>query len=139
MVERYYSMAMLSNQSKLCLFCGIVVTKGGEHLRSQGSLSYTCLRLNKLSHLGFHPKQFGLHSLQAGGASTAANAGVPDRLFKHHGHWCSASAKDGYVKDSVTALMSFRKSELMNVPTNPFFIDSINDFWSGVHIMLLVA
>ena len=26
---------------------------------------------------------------------------VPDRLFKRHGRWCSESAKDGYVKDSV--------------------------------------
>ena len=44
MLERYYAMAALSKQSKLCLFCGIVVTKSGECLRSQGSLSYTRLR-----------------------------------------------------------------------------------------------
>ena len=28
-----------------------------------------------------------------GGASTAANAGVPDRLFKKHGRWKSENAK----------------------------------------------
>ena len=44
MLERYYTMAALSKHSKLRLFRGIVVTKGGERLRSQGSLSYTRLR-----------------------------------------------------------------------------------------------
>ena len=78
-----------------------MVTKNGEHLHSQGSLSYTHLRELFLSQLGFDPKQFGLHSLHSGGSSAAANAGVPDRLFKQHGRWCSESAKDGYVKDSV--------------------------------------
>ena len=47
------------------------------------------------------PKQFGTRSLWAGGATAAANAGVPDRLFKHHGRWRSKTARDGYVKDSV--------------------------------------
>ena len=44
MLEHYYSMAALPKQSKLRLFRGIVVTKSGERLRSQGSLSYTRLR-----------------------------------------------------------------------------------------------
>ena len=57
----------------------------GEQLRKAGGLSYTSLRellLSKISQLGFDPKLFGLHSLRAGGATAAANAGVPDRLFK---------------------------------------------------------
>ena len=68
------------------------------------------LFLSKLSQLGFDPKQFGLHSLRAGGSSTAANSGVPDRLFKWHGRWRSESAKDGYIKDSLPALMSVFES-----------------------------
>ena len=113
MLEHYYDMAALPKLSKLRLFRGIVVTKSGERLRSQGSLSYTRLRelfLSKLSELGFNPKQFGLHSLRSGSASAAANAGVPDRLFKHHGRWRSESAKDSYVKDSMTSLMSVSES-----------------------------
>jgi len=39
--------------------------------------------------------------MRAGDATAAANAKVPDRLFKRHGRWRSESAKDGYVKDSV--------------------------------------
>ncbi len=68
------------------------------------------LFLQKIAELGYDPKQFGLHSLRAGGASTAANAGVPDRLFKRHGRWKSESAKDGYVKDSVSSRMSVSES-----------------------------
>lgn len=103
-------MASLSQQSKLCLFRGIVVSKSGERLRSQGSLSYTRLRelfLHKLSELRFDAKQFGLHSLRSGGATAAAQAGVPDRLY---GHWQSESAKDGYIKDSMPAVMSVSES-----------------------------
>ena len=113
MLERYYAIAALPKLSKLRLFRGIVVAKSGERLRSQGSLSYTRLRelfWGKLAGLGFDPKQFGLHSLRSGGASAAANAGVPDRLFKRHGRWRSESAKDGYIKDSMSALMSVSES-----------------------------
>ena len=110
MLERYFEMASLS---KHYLFRGIVASKNGERLRSQGSLSYTRLRelfLHKLSELGFDAKQFGLHSLRSGGATVAAQAGIPDRLFKRHGRWRSESTKDGYVKDSMCALMSVAKS-----------------------------
>ena len=47
----------------------------------------SCIRellLKKISELGFDPKQFGLHSLRMGGATAAANAWVPDYLFKRH-------------------------------------------------------
>lgn len=84
MLERYFDAAKLSSTSKLRVFRGIVVTKNGEQLRPTGSLSYTRLRelfLTKLAGLGFDPKLFGLHSLRSGGATSAANAGVPDRLF----------------------------------------------------------
>jgi len=38
----------------------------------------------KLAALGYLPKEFGLHSLITGGTTAAANAGIPDRLFKCH-------------------------------------------------------
>ena len=64
----------------------------------------------KLKELGFDTKQFGLHSLRAGGTTAAANAGVPDRLFKRHGCWRFEVAKDGYIKDNQEALMSVSQS-----------------------------
>ena len=67
-------------------------------------LSYSTLRdlfKAKVKKLGYRAERFGLHSLQAGGASAAANSDVPDRLFKRHGRWKSENAKDGYVEYSI--------------------------------------
>ena len=50
--------------------------------------------------------QFGTHSLRAGGASAAANAGVQDRLFQRHGRWKTVSAKNGYVEDRLDSRLS---------------------------------
>ena len=113
MMERYMLMAGISTGSSARLFRAIVHTKKGEKLRSSGTLSYTRMRevfLAKLKSLGFDANQFGLHSLRAGGATAAANAGIPDRLFKRHGRWSSETAKDGYVKDSMSALLSVSES-----------------------------
>ena len=67
------------------VFRGVTATKNGERLRKTGGLSYTRMRellLSKLAQLGYDPALFGMHSLCAGGATAAANAGVEDRLFK---------------------------------------------------------
>ena len=52
----------------------------------------------------------GTHSLRGGTATAAANAGVPDRLFKGHGRCASQSAKDGYVQDSLSSRFSVSKA-----------------------------
>ena len=109
MLQRYMEAAQLEPQSTGRLFRGITVTKAGEKLRKVGSLSYTSLRellLKKLGELGYDKSQFSPHSLRAGGATCAANAGVQDRLFKRHGRWLSDTAKDGYVKDSKDNMLS---------------------------------
>jgi len=88
-------------QDKRFLFRPICKTKSGDRLRESGSISYLCFRdlfKRKLVQLGYEPATFGLHSLRVGGATKAANAGVPDRLFKMHGHWKSENTKDGYVE-----------------------------------------
>ena len=109
MVERYITLGEISGSPDLHLFRGITRTKNGVKLRKQGGLSYTRMRellLEKLEKIGLNPKQYGLHSLRAGGATAAANARVPDRLFKRHGRWRSENANDGYVKDSLTCRLS---------------------------------
>ncbi|KAL5463210.1 hypothetical protein EMCRGX_G032089 [Ephydatia muelleri] len=113
MMERYFRMGHLNGESHDRVFRAIVNSKGGEMLRKSGGLSYSRLRellLAKIAMLGMDPLQFGMHSLRAGGATAAANAGVPDRLFKRHGRWRSESAKDGYVKDSAGSRLSVSKS-----------------------------
>ena len=96
MMQRYFSMGHLVHDSQDYLFKGIMHTSSGECLRKGCGLSYSMLRellLKKISSPGMDPKVFGMHSLRADGATTAANAGVPDRLFKWHGRWKSESAK----------------------------------------------
>ena len=114
MLERYMSMAHITCvSSESFLFRGIVNTKNGSRLRDNGGLSYTTVReavLEKLQAIGLDKRQYGLHSLRAGGASAAANAGVPDRMFKRHGRWRSENAKDGYVKDSFTSRLQVSKA-----------------------------
>ena len=55
----------------------------------------------KLETIGLDPSKFSNHSFKSGGATSAANLNVPDRLFKVHGRWKSDSAKDDYVRDKV--------------------------------------
>ena len=100
---------MEMSESRL-LFRGICKGKYGEKLWYSGGLSYSRWRellCNKLRQLGFPPNSFGLHSLRAGGATAAANAGVHDRLFKRHGQWKSEGAKDGYIEDSLVSDLRF--------------------------------
>ena len=104
MMEHYMKKASIQGSDVKFLFRGLVNTKSGTKLRDTGGLSYTrvCeVVLDKLSAIGLDRHQFGLQSLRSGGASAAANAGVPDRCFKRHGRWRSENAKDGYVKDNL--------------------------------------
>ena len=111
-MERYFRRGESESTHKGFVFRGVTPTKAGERLRKTGRLSYTRLRellLSKISQLGYDPTLFSMHSLRAGGATAAANAGVEDRLFKRHGRWKSETAKDGYVKDSVERRLEVSK------------------------------
>jgi len=90
MLNRYVRSANLDLSSSLPFFRSLHFHKvtSSYSLRSTGT-SYTRtmeIVLPAFAELGYPPKHlFGLHSLRAGGASAAANAGVSDRLFKNHG------------------------------------------------------
>ena len=47
------------------------------------------------------PKSYSWHSFRSGGASSAANNGISDRMLKRHGRWRSENVKDGLVQDSL--------------------------------------
>ena len=113
MLRYYFQIANIQGDADELLFRGLSSTKQGYRLCPSGGISYTRVRelvLEKLKELGLDPKQFGLYSLRAGGASAAANAGVPDRWFKSHGRWISENAKDGYIKDMLEDRLSVTKS-----------------------------
>ena len=112
MLQQYCTRAALDRASQNFMFQGIVRTKNSEQLKTSGHISYTRVReliLQRLAKLGYDAAKFSIRSFRAGRATADANAGVPDRLFKCHGRWCSASAKDGYVKDSVESRQCLSK------------------------------
>lgn len=106
-LEKYVKAAKIEMDQELPLFRALTRFK----VRSQG-ISYT--RARELMKEAFKDitdvSKISLHSLRSGGASAAANAGVPDRLFKRHGRWSSENAKDCYVKDNIESLLSVSKS-----------------------------
>ena len=111
LVQRYFVAASFSADSEEFIFRPVVFLRstGTYKLRGSVPLSYSRAReivLSAFASIGLPKQDYGLHSLRAGGASAAANARVPDRLFKRHGRWKSDKAKDGYIKDSVHSLLS---------------------------------
>ena len=91
-MNRYLDRAGLSCDSPL--FCQLSKTKC-VYMPSSESLSYSRLReleLEAFKDIVPDISAIGTHSLRRGGATAAANAGVPDQLFKRHGRWASESA-----------------------------------------------
>lgn len=108
MLENYIQRGNIQLDSNKKLFRPVINGKA-QKLRETGGLSHSRmseLLKEKLQELGFPPADFSLHSLRAGGATAAAKAGVPDRMFKRHGRWKSESAKDGYVEDTLENRLS---------------------------------
>ena len=81
------------NSDDSFLFQNLVKCKYIYILRSSNRpMTYSRMRevfIEAFSPLVPDIKKYGLHSLRAGGATSAANRGVPDRLFKRHGRWRS--------------------------------------------------
>ena len=76
-------------------------------------ISYTTITeafCKDLRSVGVDPSTFGFHSLRLGGATSAANNGVSDRVFQRHGRWKSVQAKDTYVDDDLEKRLSVSKS-----------------------------
>ena len=113
MLEHYMRCTGMSPEDHWSLFRPIQSTKKGECLWDTSRISYSCLQdlyLKKLADLSFPPDEFGLHRLWAGGATAAANAKVPNWMFKRHGCWKPENAKDGYVEDDVKSRLEVSKS-----------------------------
>ena len=110
-LEDYISAAQINLPEDLPLFRALATPRAKEKVRSQG-ISYT--RARELIKDAFRHitdvSKISVHSLRAGGATSAANAGIADRLFKRHGRWASEYAKDGYVKDDFNSRLPVTKS-----------------------------
>ena len=106
-LERYMALAGIDTSHKTSdyLFKPLVKVRSGyKVIEKVKPLSYTRARESLVGLLSkFVPTTdiISLHSFRAGGATSAANAQVPDRCWKRHGRWQSETAKDGYVEDSL--------------------------------------
>ena len=131
------------------LFRTLVKTKLGYKLQDFGGLSYTRAHeivLEILEEACYNKGDFCLHSRRSGGASAAARAGVPDRLFKRHGRWRSENTKDGYVKDTPPDQLSVEKGiGICDKPWSPSYLCDLvvrtDYYWSMclVHSLLVHA
>ena len=75
-------------------------------------ISYSCIWDGfrpDLKNIGVDPTKFSLHSLRSGGATSAANNGINDRIFQRHGCWKSAEAKNIYVDDGIQQRLTVSK------------------------------
>jgi len=88
----------------------VVRTKNGCTV-SKYPLSYSrflCLMREALMQAGLSPaeaQEFGTRCMRTGGATAAAEFGVPDRLRLSHGRWQSETVGNGYVQDSLAQLL----------------------------------
>ncbi|XP_069109457.1 integrase/recombinase xerD homolog [Argopecten irradians] len=102
--ELYLKLAGISVDSEEFVFRNLTKMASGRYSLRNVDKPMTYSRFREIFIEAFTTivqdiSQFGLHSLRAGGASAAANSGIPDRMFKRHGRWKSETAKDGYIKD----------------------------------------
>jgi integrase len=113
-LEKYLSLAHINSFSEEFLFRPLSKTgKGHRLVKNDKPISYTTIReAFKSCFKSIVPdiQSFSTHSLRAGGATAAANAGIGDRVFQRHGRWKSVAAKDGYVLDDISARAAVSKS-----------------------------
>ena len=71
-------------------------------------MSHSCaaeLIKAELQKEGLDPALYGIHSLQAGCATTAEALGVPERLFQRQGSWHSDKARNNYIEKALDSLL----------------------------------
>lgn len=109
-LELYLEWADIQDDSDEFIFRNLCKHKNRYVFRDDGKpMSYTRFRelfIDAFKNFVPDIKRYGIHSLRSGGATTCANLGISDRLFKRHGRWRSETAKDGYVKDSLSDRLS---------------------------------
>ena len=113
-LNEYLLRMNISPSSSDLIFRQLVKTKASHKLAARDKpICYSTFRDHLRKTLGNSvpdPTIYGTHSFRSGGASKAANSDVKERAFQRHGRWKSLSAKDGYVKDGISARLSVSKS-----------------------------
>ena len=106
LIKRYLEVTNISPASSEYLFRPISGRGNNKRLVTVNKpISYTTYReaFKKLfKDIVPDVSRYSTHSMRAGGATLAINAGVSERQLQRHGRWKSITAKNMYVKDSLT-------------------------------------
>ncbi len=104
----YLQKGHMFNLSERYIFRKLVFRKKSDEyvFKDEGKMSYT--RCRELLKEKIIYSWGGCEEILwiSGGATEAAASGVSDRLFKKHGRWKSETAKDGYVRESISEKLS---------------------------------
>ena len=135
LLKLYINSSQLSLDSDEFIFRPISASRNCKRLVSVNKpICYSTYRESfKKSFRGIVPDiaKFSTHSARSGGATSAANSGVPDRNFQRHGRWASVSAKNTYIKDSLARFQNhchfssspfFLSLRWLRWPTRPYII-----------------
>ena len=111
-LKKYLSSTGLQNQPTSYLLCRLAKTKKGHNAIGKHPISYQTARKTFLEHINFlNPENdYGLHSLRSGGATAAANSGIPERLIGKHGRCSSATSREVCIKDAKQQRLRVSKS-----------------------------
>ena len=113
LLQAYLSGASISQNCNKFIFRPMSKHKSTHRLINDNRhISYTTFReqlKSDLSRILPNVSQFSTHSLRAGGATAAANAGVSDRIIQRQGRWKSSSSKNMYIKDDVSKQLEISK------------------------------
>ena len=110
----YLSRLQIEADSNKYIFRQLIKTKLVHKLAEKDKpTSYLTFRehfKNSLKAVVPDTRIYGTHSCRSGGATSAANQGIKDRVFQRHGRWKTVKAKDGYVDDNLSVKLSVSKS-----------------------------
>ena len=113
--ETYIRRTDLANEPDSYLISRLSSTKRGHKAIGKRKLSDSTVRdifRRDISPIctDHEPGSYSLHSFRSGGASTAVNNGIDERLIGKHGRWKSGYSRDRYLKDSKSERLRVSKS-----------------------------
>ncbi|PFX12734.1 hypothetical protein AWC38_SpisGene23259 [Stylophora pistillata] len=121
-LEEYVSAVQIDLSEELPLFKALTSPRSKAMVRSEGIRYSRAPELVKDAFRGLPDvSKLSVHSLRAGGATSTANAGIPDRLFKRHGRWAtqtsSPSTKQPTMKDKAEKIQGTLGKILKRIDT----------------------
>ena len=114
LLKLYMHKAQIPKNSDEYLFRAISASGNHKRLISVNKpICYSTYRQSfKKSFANIVPdiSKYSTHSARSGGATLAASSGISERILQRHGRWASVTAKNIYVKDSLSSRLEVSKA-----------------------------